>query len=82
MFMFYKIKDDYYVLVGNKYMQVKFKVDGEEINSVPTGEFLERNSSVKAEECPFNEDFKKQITRNGKLGRDETQNLSHFGRDR
>lgn len=82
MFMFYKIKDDYYVLVGNKYMQVKFKVDGEEINSVPTGEFLERNSSVKAEECPFNEDFKKQITRRRELERDEIKERSRFGRDR
>ena len=31
MFMFYKIENDYYVLVGNKYMQVKFKVDGKEL---------------------------------------------------
>ena len=82
MFMFYKIENDYYVLVGNKYMQVKFNVDGEEINPVPTGKYIERNSSVRAEEYPFNEDFKKQFTRRREPERDEIKERSRFGRDR
>lgn len=82
MFMFYKIGNDYYVLVGNKYMQVKFKIDGEEINAVPTGKSVEKNSAEKVQAYQFNEDFKKQLTHKEEPKIDEYKQRSRFGRDR
>lgn len=82
MFMFYKIGNDYYVLVGNRYMQVEFKVNGEELNAVPTGKSVERTNEVHAIEQPFNEEFKKQFTRKREPERDGMKERSRFGRDR
>lgn len=82
MFMFYKINNDYYVLVGNKYMQVEFKINGEEINAIPTGKELERSSDLKVESYEFNDDFKKKLTHKKEPERDESKERSRFGRDR
>jgi len=61
MFMFYEINKDYYVLVGRKYIKVDFKVEGDEINAIPTKEFIEKDNNVKAIPKSFNDEFKKEI---------------------
>lgn len=66
MFMFYKIDNDYYVLVGNKYVQVKFEVKDNDVNAIPLNKKIERNASIKAIAQPFNDDFKKQIINKNK----------------
>ena len=82
MFMFYKIGNNYYVLVGNKYMQVEFKIDKEEINAVPTGKSIERDKAIGVKAYQFNEDFKKQLTHKEEPEIDEHKQRSRFGRDR
>lgn len=62
MIMFYKIKDNYYVLVGNKYMEVKFTVENGEVQAKPVnGSYIERSSNVNAIPQPFDDDFQKKI---------------------
>lgn len=80
--MFYKIDNSYYVLVGNKYMQVEFKVDGEEINAIPTGKELERNGDLKVESQEFDESFKRTLTQKKSPTQDENKEHSRFGRER
>lgn len=82
MFMFYKIDNNYYVLVGNKYMQVEFKIDGEEINAIPTGKSIEKDKAIGVKSYQFNEDFKKQLTHKEEPKTDEYKQHSRFGRDR
>ena len=56
-------------------MQVEFKVNGEELNAVPTGKAVERTSEVHAIEQPFDEEFKKQFTRKREPERDGMKNV-------
>ena len=66
MIMFYKIKDNYYVLVGNKYMEVKFTVENGEVQATPSnGSYIERNNTVNAIPQPFDEEFKNKIKNKG-----------------
>lgn len=66
MIMFYKIKDNYYVLVGNKYMEVKFTVENGEVQAAPSnGSYIERNNTVNAIPQPFDEEFKNKIKNKG-----------------
>lgn len=78
--MFYKIDNDYYVLVGDKYMQVKFSVDGEELNSTPTGKELERNTVKNVKPQPFDDDFKKQFIDKKYSNKEDTKSRYRFGR--
>lgn len=87
--MFYKIDDNYYVLVGNKYVQVKFEVKDGDINPVPLDKKIERDAHTKAIAQPFNEEFKKSIINKNKPQRslenkeendDEPRSRSRFGR--
>lgn len=87
MFMFYKINNDYYVLVGNKYVQVRFEVQGDDVNAVPLDKKIERDINVNAVAQPFNDDFKKQIINRNKpkiiLGEDDENDRkgrNRFGR--
>ena len=65
--MFYKINDDYYVLVGNKYVKVVFEVKNGDIKATPiNGEYIERSPLIKAMEQPFNEEFQKKLKNKGK----------------
>lgn len=87
MFMFYKINNDYYVLVGNKYVQVRFEVQGDDVNAVPLNKKIERDINVNAIAQPFNDDFKKQIINRNKpkiiLGEDDENDRkgrNRFGR--
>lgn len=83
MFMFYKIDNDYYILVGSKYMQVKFETKGKEINAVPTGKEIERNPSIKVVSQPFDEEFKKQVNKKQEeTNISENKERPRFGRDR
>lgn len=67
MTMFYKIKDNYYVLVGNKYMEVKFTVENGEVQAIPNyGKYIERSANVIATPQPFDDDFQKKIKEKGK----------------
>lgn len=67
MIMFYKINDNYYVLVGNKYMEVKFTVENGEVQATPkNGKYIERSSKVNAIPQPFDEEFRKKLKNKGK----------------
>ena len=67
MIMFYKINDKYYVLVGNKYMEVEFTVENGEVQAKPSnGAYVERTANVNAIPQPFDEDFKDKIKSKGK----------------
>ena len=62
MIMFYKINDKYYVLVGNKYMEVEFIIENGEVQAKPSnGRYIERTTNVNAIPQPFDEDFQKKI---------------------
>lgn len=81
MIMFYKIKDNYYVLVGNKYMEVKFTVENGEVQAKPVnGSYIERSSNVNAIPQPFDNDFQKKIKDKEKsfgLNKSDSRN-THF----
>ena len=66
MFMFYKIDNDYYVLVGNKYVQVRLEVKDNDVNAIPLDKKIERDININAVAQPFNDDFKKQIINKNK----------------
>lgn len=67
MIMFYKIKDNYYVLVGNKYIEVKFTVKNGEVQASPiNGKYIERSQNIEAKPQPFNEEFQNKIKENEK----------------
>lgn len=84
MFMFYKIDNDYYVLVGNKYVQVKFEINGDDVNAIPLNKKIERDINVEATSQPFNDDFKKQIINKNKpkVIIEEKNEDDHRGRNR
>ena len=72
MIMLYKIKDDYYILVGNKYVKVNFEINGDDINLTSNkDDYIERTPNLKVTEHNFNEDFKKSII-NSKRNRRES----------
>lgn len=81
MIMFYKIKDNYYVLVGNKYMEVKFTVENGEVQAIPNdGKYIERSANVNAIPQPFDNDFQKKIKDKEKsfgLNKSDSRN-THF----
>lgn len=66
--MLYKIKEKYYILVGNKYIRVEVVPNGkDDIQLIPKmEEFIEKNNSVLATNVDINDSFKKQIIRNSK----------------
>ena len=84
MIMFYKIKDNYYVLVGNKYMEVKFTVENGDVQATPNnGKYIERSSNVNAIPQPFDEDFKNKIKDKGKsFGMNKSDSRSTNFKDR
>lgn len=60
--MIYKIGNKYYILVDNKYVEVTFKSDRDDISIIPDRKsFIEKNSKVVVEEIKFDDDFKKNI---------------------
>ena len=81
MIMFYKIKDNYYVLVGNKYIEVNFTVENGEVQATPSyGKYIERSSNVNAIPQPFDDDFQKKIKEKGKgfgINKSDSRN-THF----
>lgn len=59
--MFYKIDNDYYVLVGSKYVLVKFEIIGNEIIAKPLNKKIEKSDGLKIIDQPFDDLFKKEI---------------------
>lgn len=60
--MLYKIKDNYYILVDGKYVEVLFKSENDGISIIPDRKkFIEKNSSVNAEQILFDDKFKEKI---------------------
>lgn len=58
--MLYEIKDKYYVLVGNKYINIKMIIKNNDVELIPNqSEFIERGINVKAKEVSFDDTFKK-----------------------
>lgn len=84
MFMFYKIGNKYYVLVGNKYAEVTFKVEGNDVHAVPTSSVIEKTPNLKVIEKVFNDDFKKEIINSKKSFNDNRleRETEHHGRSR
>lgn len=81
--MFYKIGDKYYVLVGSKYVELKFEIKGNDINAIPTENVIEKNPNVKAIEKTFNNDFKKEIIKSQKsFGEHESERGQERNRSR
>lgn len=66
--MLYKIREKYYVLVGNKYIRVEVVPNGkDDIRLIPKMEdYIERNKNIKATTINVDDNFKKQFIRNSK----------------
>jgi len=80
--MFYKIDKDYYILVGNKYIQVDFEVNGNDINSKPLNKEIERTPKINAKPQPYNDDFIKEIieSKKPKEKKNEFKESPRFGK--
>lgn len=86
--MLYKIKDDYYILVENRYVKVDFDIKGDNVEvRADNSKSIEKTSSVVATSVSFNDTFKKDIIKNNKKptyfndskGEDKSSKNSMFG---
>lgn len=59
--MLYKIKDKYYILVENKYVNVDFSINNGNVEIVATKESIERENGVIAKSIVFDKEFKDSI---------------------
>lgn len=60
MSMLYKIKDNYYMRVGRKYIKVNMVAKGDNILVTPDNKsVIEHNNSLKVTEVKFDDAFKK-----------------------
>ena len=60
MSMLYKIKDNYYMRVGRKYIKVDMVVKGDNVLLTPDNKsVIEYNNSLKVTEVKFDDAFKK-----------------------
>ena len=75
--MLYKINNNYYVRVGRKYIKVKLEVKNGDVDLIPVhNDFLEENNTLKIEEQPFTDDFKKNIINRSKKDIFDTRSQS------
>lgn len=60
--MLYKIKNEYYILVGRKYVKVSFEINKDDINIKPNvNDYIEKTDDLIVSEQPFDSKFKKSI---------------------
>lgn len=62
MNVIYKIKDNYYLKVGRKYIKITFDIKNDNVSLVPNNkDFIEDDGKLKVEHVNFDDSFKKKI---------------------
>ncbi len=60
--MLYKIKDKYYILVGNKYVEVKFSIKDDNVSLSPdSSSYIEKNGNIVVKQQMFDDKFKEEL---------------------
>jgi hypothetical protein len=79
--MLYKIKDDYYVRVGRKYIKIDMVVKGDDVQLVPNNKHvIEENKDLVVKQVSFDDKFKKALIDSRKPRSAENEEEKHIGR--
>lgn len=79
--MLYKIKNDYYIRVGRKYIKVDMIVKGDDISLTPNNKHvIEESKDLDVKEVSFDDKFKKSLITSHKSRSAEDEEEKHIGR--
>lgn len=73
--MLYEINNKYYILVGNKYIEIDFSINKNDVNIVPnSSKYIEKSDKLKVKKHTFNDDFKEKLSKKNKVDSFESNN--------
>lgn len=79
--MLYKIKNDYYIRVGRKYIKVDMIIKGDDISLTPNNKYvIEESKDLDVKEVSFDDKFKKSLIASHKSRSAEDEEEKHIGR--